>query len=104
MEMEVKFELRLCKVGEEIGYFHTWEHYAKPIEPGFAIGSHPGGQLSICYGVVEFPNRVTRVDPSKIIFCDDNNRYLNMLQRQYSKDLSQGYDPFKPEVSHATKP
>lgn len=28
MEIDVKFELRLCKVGEELGYFHTWEHYA----------------------------------------------------------------------------
>lgn len=86
MEMEVKFELRLCKVGEELGYFHTWEHYAKPIEPGFAIGSHPGGQLSICYGIVEFPDRVARIDPSKIVFCDEYNAVL----QSYSKAIHQG--------------
>lgn len=103
MEMEVKFELRLCKVGDELGYFHTWEHYAKPLEASPLRGGAPAGQFSKCYGVVEFSDRIERVDPTRIKFCDDNSRYLNMLQQKYSKDLSNGYVPFQSEVDHETE-
>lgn len=71
MKMEVAAsEVRLCKVGGELGYFHTWEQFAKPIEAGLTIGSHPAGQLSSIFGIVEFQNRVARVDPEQIRFCD----------------------------------
>lgn len=103
MEMEVKFELRLCKVGDEVGYFHTWEHYAKPLEPSPLRGGAPAGQFSKCYGVIEFSDRIERVDPTRIKFCDEQNAFLNAIQKQYSEDLKNGYDPFKSEVDHATK-
>ena len=76
MEMEVKFELRLCKVGDEVGYFHTWEHYAKPLEASPLRGGAPAGQFSKCYGVVEFSDRIERVDPTRIKFCDEYNAVL----------------------------
>lgn len=100
MEMEVKFELRNCRVGNELGYFHRWEHFAKPMEPGFAVGSHPGGQFSKCYGIIEFSDRVERVDPTRIQFCDESNALLNAMQKHYAEDLKNGKDPFKPEVEH----
>ena len=62
---------RLCKVGKEIGYFHCWEQYSDVIAPGLTIGSHPGGQHSHVFGIIEFDNRVERVDPSKIQFIDE---------------------------------
>lgn len=43
-DITVKKELRLCKVGKELGYFHCWEQYGDVIFPGIAVGSHPGGQ------------------------------------------------------------
>lgn len=107
MEMEVKFELRLCKVGDEVGYFHTWEHYTSPTETISqdipSLSPYIFGQGKV-YGVVEFSNRVARVDPERIKFCDEQNAFLNAIQKQYSEDLKNGYDPFKSEVDHATKP
>lgn len=42
-------ELRLCKIDEELGYFHCWEQYGDIIFPGIMVGSNPGGQYSrIC--------------------------------------------------------
>lgn len=59
---------RLCKVDKEIGYFHCWEQYGDVIAPGLTIGSHPGGQYSQVFGIIEFDDRV---DPSKIQFVDE---------------------------------
>lgn len=50
-------ERRNCEVEGEVGYFHTWEHFADTIE------------ASRVYGIVEFGDgSVKRVDPTKIIF------------------------------------
>lgn len=50
-------ERRKCEVEGEVGYFHTWEHFADTIE------------FSRVYGIVEFGDgSVKRVDPTKIIF------------------------------------
>lgn len=76
-DIAVKKELRLCKVGETLGYFHCWEQYGDVISPGIAVGSHPGGQYSRVFGIVEFDDRVTRIEPSKIKFIDDVHDYLN---------------------------
>lgn len=64
-------EHRLCKVDKEVGYFHCWEQYSDVVEPGLTIGSHPGGQYSQVFGIIEFDDRVERVDPSKIKFIDE---------------------------------
>lgn len=73
----VKKELRLCKVNKEPGYFHCWEQYADVIAPGLALGSHPGGQYSRMFGIVEFDDRIERVDPSKIQFIDEVHNFLH---------------------------
>ena len=77
----VKKELRLCKVNKELGYFHCWEQYCDVIAPGLTIGSHPGGQYSRVFGIVEFDDRVTRIEPSKIKFVDEAHDFL----RAYSE-------------------
>ncbi len=56
----VKKELRLCKIDKELGYFHCWEQYADP-----------GDQYSRVFGIVEFDDRIKRVDPTKIQFIDE---------------------------------
>lgn len=81
MKMAIEWETRLCEVDGELGYFHTWEQYAEVISPGLMIGSHPGGQFSRVYGIVEFKDRVGRVTPSKIKFCDDENAVLNEMAK-----------------------
>lgn len=80
-DITVKKELRLCKVRGEYGYFHCWEQYGDVIFPGIAVGSHPGGQYSRVFGIVEFYDRIERVDPSKIQFVDETHDYLH----EYSK-------------------
>ena len=82
-DITVKKELRLCKVGEKLGYFHCWEQYGDVIFPGIAVGSHPGGQYSRVFGIVEFDDRVSRIEPSKIKFVDEVHDCL----RAYSKAI-----------------
>lgn len=60
---------RKCEVEGEVGYFHTWEHFADTIGASPLVGGAPAGQFSRVYGIVEFENgSVKRVDPTKIIF------------------------------------
>lgn len=80
-DITVKKELRLCKVGGQVGYFHCWEQYGDVIFPGLTVGSNPGGQYSRVFGIVEFDDRVSRIEPSKIKFVDEVHDYL----RVYSK-------------------
>lgn len=76
LSFEVKPELRLCEVNGEIGYFHCWEHWANVVDAGFAVSSHPGGQVARVHAIVEFKDGVKRVDPSYIKFCDETNDIL----------------------------
>ncbi len=80
-DITIKKELRLCKVGKELGYFHCWEQYGDIIVPGITVGSHPGGQYLRVFGIVEFDDRVARIEPSKIKFVDEVHDYLH----EYSK-------------------
>lgn len=75
-DITVKKERRICKVGEEFGYFHCWEQYGDVIFPGLMVGSNPGGQYSRVFGIVEFDDRVTRIEPSKIKFVDEVHDFL----------------------------
>lgn len=75
-DIAVKHELRLCKVGDELGCFHTWEQWANVVDASPMVGGHPGGQVSYVMGIVEFDNGVRRVDPVKIKFCDETNAIL----------------------------
>lgn len=76
-DITIKKELRLCKVGKELGYFHCWEQYGDVIFPGVMNGSIPGGQYSRVFGIVEFVDRIERVDPSKIKFVDEVHDYIH---------------------------
>lgn len=84
-DIYVKKELRLCQVGKETGYFHCWEQYADVIAPGLTVGSHPGGQYSRVFGIVEFDDGIERVSPEKIKFVDEYNASLvamNKIQKE----------------------
>ena len=82
-DITVKKELGLCKVGEEFGYFHCWEQYGDVIFPGLTVGSNPGGQYSRMFDIVEFDDRVMRIEPSKIKFVDEVHDFLH----EYSKAI-----------------
>ena len=73
--ISLEYEKRLCEVHlgkkKEIGYFHQWEQYADVVPPGLTVGSHPGGQYARVFGIVEFVDRVARVDPCDICFIDE---------------------------------
>lgn len=64
---ELKKSIRFCTVDGRPGYFHAWEHYSEPIEPGVRSG---------IFGIVEFSDGVKRVDPTAIRFRDDMNSEL----------------------------
>lgn len=81
-----KNELRLCTVDGKAGYFHTWEHYSKPIEASPLIGGAPAGVFSIVFGIVEFSDGVKRIDPSYIKFCDEENQFLHTLDKQAGRE------------------
>ena len=81
-KIEVEWTTRLCKVGEKLGYFHTWEHYSKPLPASPLIGGEPAGIFSKVFGIVEFPDGVQRVDPTDICFCDDGNEILTELNKK----------------------
>lgn len=87
-DITVKKELRLCKVDKELGYFHCWEQYGDVISPGLMVGSHPGGQYSRVFGVIEFDDRIERVDPSKIQFVDEIHNFLHALT--YGQSFEKG--------------
>lgn len=82
-DITVKKELRLCKVGGEVGYFHCWEQYGDVIFHSLTVDSHPdpGGQYSRVFGIVEFYDQIERVDPTKIQFFDETHERL----LEYSK-------------------
>lgn len=76
LKMVVKTEVRKCYVGNEIGYFQTWEHYSKSLEASPFIGGAPAGVFSKVFGIVEFTDGVRRVDPTDIVFCDEEHDIL----------------------------
>lgn len=73
-------ETRLCKVKNEFGWFHTWEHYAKPLKASLLMGGTPAGVFSKIFGIVEFKDGVSRVDPTDIQFCDETNATLSIME------------------------
>lgn len=81
--IEIEYQTRMCKVGDRVGYFHCWEHYADVLAPGLTIGSPPGGQYSRVFGIVEFQDGVERVDPSRIKFIDEDNASLKQLNEVF---------------------
>ena len=85
MKMTIEYELRLCEVNGELGYFHCWEQWSKPIPPSVMAGGPPGGQLSQIFGVVEFGDGVRRVDPTAIKFCDEINATLTGMREAIEK-------------------
>ena len=76
LNCEIRWETRLCEVDGELGYFHCWEHWSNVIDASPLRGGHPGGQIGLIYGIVEFKDGVRRIDPAKIKFCDDENAIL----------------------------
>lgn len=84
----IRWELRLCKVNNELGYFHCWEHFSKPVPAGLTIGSPPAGVISYVSGIVEFEDGIRRVDPTEIKFCDEEHETIcawNKHQKEMAK-------------------
>ena len=80
-KIEIEQMTRLCVVGgSKLGYFHTWEHYSKPLPENPRIGGEPGGVFSKVFGIVEFSDGVQRVDPTDICFCDKENETLKEIE------------------------
>lgn len=81
LTMEIKQERRLCTVNGITGYFHTWEHYSKPLPASPLIGGEPAGVFSKIFGIVEFEDGVKRIDPTDIKFCDEENAMLSWFNK-----------------------
>lgn len=83
MELTYAPELRLCKVGDELGYFHAWEQTSSVLEPSMLRGGHPGGTVVQMYALVEFADGVKRVQPYEVKFVDEQNDILKMLNQKF---------------------
>lgn len=73
----MSFETRDCIVNNQFCIFHCWEQWSDVVAPSPMIGGHPGGQMSMIYGIVEFPDgSVKRISPTNIKFCDEKHADL----------------------------
>ena len=86
LNMSIGMETRFCVVNGEPGYFHVWEHYSRPLPASPLVGGEPAGVVSKIFGIVEFKDGVRRVDPTAIIFCDEENAMLNTLAEKESQN------------------
>lgn len=85
----LSWELRLCEVNGEIGYFHCWEHYSNPSQASVLVGGAPEGVFSKIFGIVEFSSGVRRVDSCEIKFCDEMNAMLHEWNRMWKGDTGE---------------
>lgn len=85
-EFTIKPELRLCQVGDELGYFHTWEQVSTVLDPSPLRGGHPGGTISQMYALVEFGDGVKRVQPYEVKFVDEQNDILSEFNKFFHSD------------------
>lgn len=74
--IKIEWHTRECEVNGELGYFHTWEHWSRPVESSPLIGGAPAGVISKVFGIVEFKDGIRRVNPEDIKFCDDDHDQL----------------------------
>ena len=75
-------KLRLCQVGEELGYFHIWEQTSSVVEPSLMVGGHPGGTVAQVYALVEFSDgSIRRVQPYEVKFVDETHDILQANKR-----------------------
>ena len=81
LNIQIGLKSRLCQVGEKLGYFHAWEHYSKLLEASPLMGGAPAGVFSKMLGIVEFSDGVRRVDPSEIVFCEEENEILSEMEK-----------------------
>ena len=81
LNLTVEHPTRLCVVRDEVGYFHMWEHYSKPIPASPLVGGEPAGTFSKVFGIVEFKDGVKRVDPTEIIFRDETTDILYQIEK-----------------------
>ena len=79
IDFKIKWDTRICEVGDRIGFFHTWEQWSKPVSESPIAGGPPAGVISMIFGIVEFPEGVERVDPSQIKFVDEEHDVLCQL-------------------------
>lgn len=81
LNMTVEYPTRLCVVKDEVGYFHMWEHYSKPLPASPMIGGQPAGVFSQVFGIVEFKDGVRRIDPTDIAFRDEDTAALRHIDK-----------------------
>lgn len=88
------YGLRLCKIGDKYGWFHTWEHYifnqtivGKAYSKEDTCSSLWPYYNSKVYAIVEFPDGVRRVDPNDICFCDTTNKILKEINELRKENL-----------------
>ncbi len=89
-KINMELETRLCVVNGEVGYFHVWEFYSKPLPASPLVGGEPAGVFSKMFGIVEFKDSVKRVDPTEIMFRDETNDMLHQIDEDTRKRIVEG--------------
>ena len=90
----MSFETRDCIVNNQLCILHCSQQWSDVITPSPMIGGHPGGQISMIYGIVEFPDgSVKRISPTNIKFYDERHANLYMandhFQRKVESEVSE---------------
>ena len=83
-DFTIKPERRLCKVNGEYGYFHCWEHSE-------SYRQHIYGR-SETLAIIEFEDRVERIQPWEVKFVDDENRILHWMNERERKEKNNAED------------
>lgn len=86
--------MRLCKVDNKTGYFHTWEHYSKPIPASPYIGGSPEGVFSRLYGLNTARDRFLETNDKKywwqmvqLLPSSYNQRRMVMINYQTLRNI-----------------
>ena len=80
-DFTIKPERRLCKVNGEYGYFHCWEQSASARQYIY--------ERSEVLAIVEFEDRVARIQPWEVKFVDEENQMLHWMNEHERKEKKQ---------------
>jgi len=74
--VQLKAELRPCKVKGKNAFFHKWSDVSSIIPPSAMVGGHTGGTVSRTIGIIEYIESgvVHECFPTEIIFLDTKEK------------------------------
>lgn len=80
-------KLRLCKVGQEVYWFHGFTQISQIVPPSLMRGGHGGGVVAGAYAVLERRDgTVGLVEAQRVQFLDTAEEFAN-YEEEETKDV-----------------